>query len=264
MLMKHTYAICAYQNSPYLEECIRSLKGQTVRSDVLLATSTPNEEIQKLCTAYDIPLFINEGESGITQDWNFAYSCARTAYVTLAHQDDLYDHRYTEELLQHLEQAGRPILYFTDYGELRKGKKIVSNRLLKVKRTMLTPLKFSSLQNSIFVRRRILSFGCPICCPSVTFVKANCPETIFRHGFRSDEDWEAWEKLSRRKGAFVYNPSVLMYHRIHTDSETTKIIQDQARTREDYTMFRKFWPDPIAKLLTRLYSSSQKSNETDL
>ena len=28
----HTFAICAYKESPYLEACIRSLKGQTVPS----------------------------------------------------------------------------------------------------------------------------------------------------------------------------------------------------------------------------------------
>ena len=37
----HTFAICAYKESPYLEECIKSLKNQTIKSNILIATSTP-------------------------------------------------------------------------------------------------------------------------------------------------------------------------------------------------------------------------------
>lgn len=53
----------------------------------------------------------------------------------------------------------------------------------------------------------------------------------------------------------------LMYHRIHEESETSIIIGDNVRTKEDYEMFCMFWPKPIAKVLTRFYASSQKSND---
>ena len=39
----HTFAICAYKESPYLEECITSLMEQTVKSEIFIATSTPNK-----------------------------------------------------------------------------------------------------------------------------------------------------------------------------------------------------------------------------
>ena len=53
---QHTFVICAYQESEYLEECIRSLKNQTVRSKILLATSTPNPMIEGLAEKYHIPV----------------------------------------------------------------------------------------------------------------------------------------------------------------------------------------------------------------
>ena len=40
---KHTFAVCAYKESPYLEECIQSVQNQTVQSKVIMTTSTPNE-----------------------------------------------------------------------------------------------------------------------------------------------------------------------------------------------------------------------------
>lgn len=257
---KHIFALCAYGESPYLEDCIKSLKKQTVLSEIILATATPNEHINGLCKKYNIPIFVNSGEHGITQDWNFAYAHADAEYVTITHQDDIYCEKYAENVIKFLDNAKNPIIFFSDYGELRNGKEVDVNRLLKIKRIMLFPLRLKLFRNSRFVRRRILSLGSPICCPSVTFVKRNCPEVVFQHGYRADEDWQAWELLSKRKGAFVYCKDIMMYHRIHEDSETSKILGDNARTKEDLEMFRKFWPLPMAKLLARLYSSSETSN----
>ena len=39
---EHTFVVCAYGESPYLEKCIDSLEKQTVKSRILIATSTPN------------------------------------------------------------------------------------------------------------------------------------------------------------------------------------------------------------------------------
>ena len=85
----HTFAVCAYKESEYLEECIESLINQTVKSDIVVATHTPNDYIKNICDKYNLELFINEGEAGITQDWNYAVSVCKTKYVTIAHQDDL-------------------------------------------------------------------------------------------------------------------------------------------------------------------------------
>ena len=41
-MYKHTFAICAYKKSRYLENCILSLKKQTVTSNIIMVTSTPN------------------------------------------------------------------------------------------------------------------------------------------------------------------------------------------------------------------------------
>lgn len=175
----HTFAICAYKESPFLEECILSLLDQTVPSTIIIVTATDNAYIRNLADKYHLELHINHGETGITQDWMFAYRSAKTELMTIAHQDDTYDRFYTETVLQKLSEAKKPLIAFTDYGELRNGKTVTRNPLLNVKRTMLLPLRPKLFQNSKFVRRRILSFGCPICCPSVTFVKENLPEQIF-------------------------------------------------------------------------------------
>ena len=257
----HTFAICAYKESPYLEECIESLLMQTVESDIYMATSTPCDYIEKVCEKYSIPLYINEGESGITQDWNFAYSKCKTPIITIAHQDDIYFKKYTENLMKLSEEADNPLIYFCDYGEIREGKIEYDKKNLKIKRMMLAPLNFKRFRNSVFIRRRILSLGDPICCPSVAFFRDNLPNVVFNNHFRTNEDWEAWEMISKIKGTFLYSNIPMMAHRIHKDSETSAAIQETGRSSEDYEMYKKFWPDWIARILVRLYKSREKSNE---
>lgn len=257
----HTYAICAYKESVFLEECILSVLNQTVKSNVILATSTPNNSIKALSEKYNIPLYINDGVKGIGGDWNFAYSKADTPLVTIAHQDDIYEPAYTEEMLEYVNKAKEPIIYFSGYGELRDGEKVYNNTLLKVKKLMLSPLNIKGFWRSKFIRRRILSLGCPICCPAVTFVKERVGETPFTNDFGSNIDWQQWEIQSRKKGSFVYNKKPLMCHRIHEESTTSEIIGDNRRSKEDYDMFCKFWGKGIAKIISKAYSKSEKSND---
>ena len=83
---------------------------------------------------------------------------------------------------------------------------------------------------------------------------------FFEWGYQSDLDWQAWEKISRLRGSFVYCNTVLMLHRIHQESATTQIIAESNRTKEDYDMYCKFWPKWIAGLLIKFYAKSQDSN----
>lgn len=103
-----------------------------------------------------------------------------------------------------MAKSDNSIIAFSDYSELRKGEKIHDTTMLKIKRIMLLPLRIRAFWKSKFIRRRVLSMGDPICCPAVTFDLKNVKRPIFQDGFRSCEDWEAWEKLSGLKGKFIY------------------------------------------------------------
>ena len=260
----HTFAVCAYGESRYLAECIRSLERQTVRSRIILCSSTPNEALTKLSTETGLELYIRKGQPGIAPDWNFALAKAATPLVTLAHQDDLYAFSYTESGLEALNRCGHPLIAFTDYCEIR-GKEMVAagqNVNLLIKEVMLLPLRMHALAGSRWVRRRILSLGNAISCPTVTYVRDNLPTEIFRSGLLASLDWEAWEKLSRMEGEFCYIPRVLQAHRIHAESTTTKVIGNhRSRSAEDLQMLEKFWPEGIARLINHFYSLSQEGNQ---
>lgn len=257
--MDHSFVICAYKESRYLEDCILSLKNQTRQTKIVMATSTPNEFIKNLAEKYDIPLFINKGESGIGGDWNFALSCCETPLITIAHQDDVYEPEYTEKIVAAAEKAKNPIIVFSGYGELREGKKVCSNRNLNIKKILLLPIRM--FKSSIFARRAALSLGNCICCPAVTYSRNIIMENPFKIGFKSNLDWQQWENLSKKKGSFVYVNEPLMCHRIHSESTTSEIIENNARAAEDEAIFRLFWPEKTAHFIAKLYSNSEKSNK---
>lgn len=116
------------------------------------------------------------------------------------------------------------------------------------------------MQKKVFIRRQILALGNPICCPSVTFAINNLPRPIFAKGFRSNQDWEAWEIFSRLSGEFLYCSKKLIGHRIHPESETSIMIGENLRNKEDYEMFCKFWPFWIARILAKVYAKSEQFN----
>lgn len=256
----HTFVICAYGESPYLEECILSLKSQTYKSNIKMATSTPNQHIQALAERYKIPLLVNKGEKGLAGDWNFAVSQADTPLVTLAHQDDFYMPEYTENILIALNKCRHPLIAFTDYYELRDGQTVKKNKLLKVKRMLLCPLRVNLFWKSRWIRRRILSLGSAICCPSVTLVKAHLNLPVFKNNMKSNIDWQAWEVLSRLTGEFAYVTKPSMKHRIHQDSTTSLLLENRERREEDLVMYRKFWPRWVAEFIEWFYQRAEKSN----
>lgn len=256
----HSFVICAYGECEYLEECVLSVLDQDVESTVLMITSTPNDKISRIAHKYRILLFENCGEKGITQDWNFALSKVQTKYATIAHQDDVYESDYSIKLFRAMEDAEEPLIGFSDYSEIHNAE-VRESQLTKIKRFMLLPLKVHCLQKSRFIRRRVLSFGCAICCPSVMFCLDSLRQPIFGDKYICCEDWEAWEKISHQKGSFVYAPYKLMRHRIHDDSVTTKTVNSVGRREEDYQMYRKFWPEWVAKLLIKQYSKAEGYNK---
>ena len=259
--MLHTFAICAYKESEYLEECILSLLNQDYKSKIIITTSTPNEHIRDLGKKYNIPIYVNEGEGGITQDWNFALSKVDTKLATIAHQDDVYEPDYTSSFVKALKGSKKPLIVFSDYGEIRNGVKTTEVSMLKIKKKMLLPLRPRIFKGSRFIRRRVLSFGDPICCPSVMFAIRNIELPLFNNHFICCEDWETWEKLSKKKGDFIYISKPLMYHRIHEESTTSKTLEVGGRIEENYEMFCKFWPKPIARFINKFYTKSEDSNK---
>ena len=255
----HTFAILAYKESPYLENCIKSTLNQNYKSNIIIVTTTPNHYIKGLAKKYNLKI-VDGQHTNIGGDFDFAIQSGTTPLITVAHQDDYYEKEYAQKIVNAYLRYPKSSIIFTDYYEIRANQKVYQNANLKIKRILLIPIKIAKSLQSKFFKRQILRFGCSICCPAVTFVIKNCPKKIFKSDFKCNVDWHAWETLSRKKGAFTFVSQPLMGHRISEDTTTTSIINQGIRTKEDYQIFHRFWPKPIAKVLTKFYQRSEQSN----
>lgn len=255
----HTFVICAYKESQFLEECIKSIINQNVKSNIIMTTSTPNNYIEGLAKKYKIELLINNGKKGIGQDWNFGVSCAKTDYITIIHQDDVYKENYLEEIVNYFEKGKDFVIAFTDYREIKNGKEIELTKNLKIKKILLFPLRL--FKKSKFIKRRALSLGSSICCPSVTINKKITGENPYKTELKCDLDWDTWDKMTLYKADFLYIPKELMCHRIHEESETSNLIENNIRLEEDLLMLKRYWPEPIAKFIMKFYKNAVKTNQ---
>lgn len=257
----HSFVICAYKENPHLEMTIQSLLNQTIKSKVFISTSTPNDHIKGLCEKYGLELFVNPSPKNAGADWNWAYDHAPTPLVTIAHQDDYYEPDFLEKTLKYIGNKHNFILAFTDYYEIRNDKKIYTNKILKVKRMMLAPLKKDKNQTSKFIRRRILSIGCPICCPAATYNKVVAGKSIFDTHYINSCDYKTWCDLAELNGEFIYIDKPLLGHRIYAESATSKNLGENIRKKEDLEIMSLYWPKFIANGINSVYALSEKSNK---
>ena len=256
----HTFALCAYKESPYLEDCVQSLLAQTVKSKIFLATSTDNAHIRAVAEKYSLPLFVNPQNPGIATDWQFALECAHTQYVTIAHQDDVYYPEYTASILPMME---RSVIGFSNYEELTEHGVRAKTGMLRVKRMLLWPFYFKHTIKNKFVKKSILRFGSPLCCPSVMYNRKLAQGELFDASYHNNLDWDAWLRFAEQEGAFAYSKRILMAHRIHAESETSKQIASAGRAQEDKAMFQRLWPGFLADLIMKFYARSYTYNQND-
>jgi len=260
-MTNHSFAVMAYKDSLYLSECLDSLKNQTVESKIYISTSTPSAYISDLAKKYSIEVYVTESGQGIAHDWNFSLQQAKTKYVTLAHQDDLYMPEYAKTCLNATEKFKDTLICFTGYSEIVEGKDRTNNLLLRVKRFMLWFfMPFKKNIRSKFWKRKLLSTGCPIAAPSVMYNRDRLSGFQFSSEYSINMDWEGWYRMSAMKGRFVYIKKNLLKHRIHPASATSAGLKSNLRQKEDLRMFNLFWPRIISRLLTKFYSRSYLSN----
>jgi glycosyltransferase involved in cell wall biosynthesis len=259
----HTFIILAYKESPYLEECINSLKSQTVKSEIIISTSTPSKFLEDISRKHNITLKINEISGGIASDWNFAYRQCNTQYLTLAHQDDIYLPAYTETLINYVEKYPNndSLILFTGYKELVNDEIRGFNINLFIKEILLFPFYICNSIGYKPLKKFILAFGNSISCPTVTFNKKNTKDIKFSKDYTYNLDWNEWLNLAAQNGSFVYLRNNLQLHRLHSESQTSIQIESNRRHEEEKLIFRRIWGKILAPIIAWFYKSGAKANK---
>lgn len=261
-MSNHTFVIPAYKESPYLELCIQNLLKQSVKSQITITTSTPSKYSEQLAKKYQLNYIINtKTTTSIANDWNFAIAQANTQYVTIAHQDDIYEEKFTEEVMNNLAKNPNTIIAFTNYSDIINGE-VVNKSLNKfIKHLLLLPFKFKTAYKSKFVKKIALCFGSSICCPTVTYNKEVLKDFKFSNEYVVALDWFAWLEIAKRNGKFLYVNNDLVKHRIHNESETTLQLNNGKRSEEELIILRQIWGNFFGTFIAKIYSLGHKGNK---
>ena len=262
MTENHAFAIPVYGQPPHLAACIESILHQSRRSAaVVLCTSTPSGYLEEIAEKYQVPLLVHPLRVDIATDWNFALTATDADLVTIAHQDDLYAERYFETMSAALQRHPETSIAFSDFEERtplgpRRANANVSIKRALCRRAFGRAEALESPQD----KRRLLNLGNPVCCPSVVIHRRRLPDFRFSNALHTDLDWEAWARLAKLPGKFVYVREPLVFKLVHAGSETSATISNRLREREDRLMFEQFWPVPVAAAIAALYRLGYLAN----
>lgn len=258
-MKRHSFAICAYNESPYLEKCVLSLLNQKYKeeSDVVMCTSTPNDYIKGIADKYNIPLIVNPDKGDIQSDWNFAYNYCESQYITLAHQDDVYDEKYTERLMKAINKYDDIVIFYSNYRALVTYENVecIRNDINCRLRSILSfPMRIPFLQRSSWWKAATLRLGNSICCSCVTYNKERLgAKEAFKSELRYSLDWDTYLRLVSVRGRFYKDKKVLTFFRIHQKATSMLCIDNESREKEDYIMFCKMWPEFFVKFIMIFY-----------
>ncbi|MCD9005784.1 glycosyltransferase family 2 protein [Luteimonas sp. XNQY3] len=252
----HAYVVPAYGDSPHLDACLASLVAQHLASPIIVSASVPGARLEETATRYGARYLLHGPNRSIGHDWNTAVDAAGTEWVTIAHQDDVYLPGFGQAVASAVRESPDALLISTDYAELLGDLVRNGTPLLRIKRTLIELAYLGRREISgRGARRRLLRFGCPISCPTVTFSRQRSGLHFDEH-MRTNLDWDAWVRLTELQGTFVHLRRPLVQHRIHPDSETSVGVRSGIRAREDLEMFSRFWPGPVARLIALAYGAS--------
>jgi hypothetical protein len=250
----HAFVVLAYERSPFLSACLASLENQTITSRVLIATSTPNADISEQAQRYDADLKINPQRSGMAGDFNFGLGASGARFVTLVHQDDLYEPTFLARTLGMFARQPSGALNFTGYreiddaGQVRRSKISIANDLLTAG-TLGRTETLSRLRSRLF-----LGLGCAIPCSSVTYDLQKLGDFRFSSELSCCLDWDAWWRLRQSGHVFLRTPERLVHRRYNGQTATSQAKREGRRQSEDLAILRAIWPSHIADLVHRVYS----------
>jgi glycosyltransferase involved in cell wall biosynthesis len=249
----HSFVVLAYKDSPFLPACVASVCAQTVASSVVITTSTPSAYIDEVAARFGVPVKVNPQRAGIAADWAFGLAATDARYVTLAHQDDVYYPTFAEQTLDAFGRWREGVVCFTGYEEIDDDGRPKSSKISKIKHL----IQFFAIGGRERVGGRslhaILALGNTLPCSTVTYDRQSLGDFRFSDSLASNLDWDAWMSLLDRGETFLHVNARVVGRRHNALTETSALIRDGRRAREDLIMFRRLWPKAIGDVIAFVY-----------
>ncbi len=201
----HTFVILAHNENDDLEDCIKSIKNQSVKSNIIIATSTPCDFINDVASKYGIGVMVNKRKNNIGSDCNYAISTFNTELITIAHQSDIYNRNYLKEVIKVYKKNKDATIIYSDAYLIKDGKKIVNSYKLRKNHKHNKLLKYKLFQKNYYAKIYCLARNQSFKTSSVTFIKNNIPEKIFPTNLKYYNEWQGFINLAKNNNSkFIF------------------------------------------------------------
>jgi glycosyltransferase involved in cell wall biosynthesis len=229
-----TVIIPCWNGERHLADTIRSWLIQSHGDFDLILLDDASEDrsvaIAREVAGDSIQIVQNEESKGLASNWNHAFSLAETDYVCLAHQDDLYDPRYLQTMLDHLEEYPSAGLIHCQARTINEDGTVFHSPIERFKLRFWEHMKNMDRGN---VYRRLFH-GNFICCPSIVYrrqVHSRVRGFDTSLSFCSDWDYSFRVLLAGMDIAAV--PETLISYRRHRSNATRNHVASLNRYKEE-------------------------------
>lgn len=221
----HSFVIVANKDNYNLEECIKSVKKQSTKSNVIILAWSKSKYIMDLASDNSIGVII-EPEKNIGKILNSALNSVNTKLVTIVNQNDILDRNYLKEVLKVYKQNKDSALIFTNNYIVEKDIRIDNSKDLFIKRLLRNPLANSKLNNKIHYKKRLIKYRNTVYLSSITFNKPLIPSDIFSTNIQYIPVWYMLKELIELDNRIVYVKEKLVGIRKRIKKKTKTEIKE--------------------------------------
>jgi GT2 family glycosyltransferase len=260
-----------------LARTIESLLDQTSPARAIACVDDASTDDSRSVIASFAPrgvlLVTNERTLGLAGNWNRAIAEVQTPYFVLAHQDDVYEHRYLSTMLDLIERHPRAFMAHCKTVSINERGDLFDSPAARYKE-ILWP-SADPYEHAIAEELPRLAHGNFIICPSVMFRTSAVREIgPFDAQLEFVTDWEYWIRGLRAGYTIVGTHARLMSFRRHPATTTKSLERSFKRYREEAAMQEKIREaanatrislkseeGPVAKIILSEFASLLQAGE---
>lgn len=195
--------MCTYNGEKFIREQIDSILAQTYRNiELVIVDDTSADNTVSILEEYRrrdsrVRYFVNEKNLGYNKNFEFAFSLARSEFIAISDQDDIWEANKIETMMRHWRPGSMMMYSLTGhlFSESNTKKDPANVHYADVEHIHQHVFNSPIHGHACMVKKELITISSPF------------PEKIF---------YDAWLGMyAVSLGTIIYVPHILSWHRIH-------------------------------------------------
>ena len=242
-------AIAIYNGARFLSETIRSLLAQSMRDFRLICVDDHSTDdsvaIARSFGDERLSITVAERHGSLPENWNRAVQASNSDYFVVAHQDDVYEPRFLERMLQVIETHPRAFAAHCRATTIDENGNVIAHPAALFKDRFWP--RDGLLEREPAEELAVLRRGNYVIAPSVIYRReATARIGLFDTHYRFVTDWEYSLRGLRAGYQLIGVPEALVCFRRHEETATRDSERTLLRYEEELELLSSLPPAPRA------------------